>query len=245
MNRTLEEMLRHYCGEPHIQSQWEDLLPLAEFSYNSTPQTSTGHSPFYLNYGQDPLTPATLAISEITPSLQVPVEDEWLIKLNQALAAPQESIKRATDAQAAYADRHRRDITLKPGDKVYIEARALPPNKCGSKISPLRRGPYEVLDAVGPVAYRVKIPGKWRIHNVFHVSQLTLLTPQRPNIRDRVPDRIVTFGSGKQRPFLVEFADGSAYDTDWITKSDLMRLAPHLYASFVRSLAMDPMRYIQ
>jgi len=51
MNKTLEAMLRPYVGASHRQELWEDYLPLVEFAYNSTPQTSTEKSPFELMYG--------------------------------------------------------------------------------------------------------------------------------------------------------------------------------------------------
>ena len=33
-------------------------------------------------------------------------------------------------------------------------------------------GPFRVLARVGAVSYRLKLPTHWRVHDVFHVSQL-------------------------------------------------------------------------
>ena len=33
-------------------------------------------------------------------------------------------------------------------------------------------GPVEVLDKVGAVSYRLKLPSHWRVHDLFHMLQL-------------------------------------------------------------------------
>ena len=48
-NQELELYLRTFSNER--QNDWARLLPLAEFAYNNTPQSTTGVSPFFANKG--------------------------------------------------------------------------------------------------------------------------------------------------------------------------------------------------
>jgi len=51
-NQTLEQYLRIYCN--YQQSNWVQLLPLAEFTFNNTPSSTTSISPFFTNKGYHP-----------------------------------------------------------------------------------------------------------------------------------------------------------------------------------------------
>ena len=43
----------------------------------------------------------------------------------------------------------------------------------GSKLVPQFVGPFEILERIGPVAYRLALPPSMsRIHDVFHISVL-------------------------------------------------------------------------
>ena len=63
------------------------------------------------------------------------------------------------------------------------------------KLSPVFIGPYEVIEKVGPVAYRLALPLELeKIHNVFHVSML------RRYLSD--PSHVVSSKTIKLRPDL-------------------------------------------
>jgi hypothetical protein len=52
----VEEMLRAFVN--YKQNDWDTHLPLVEFAYNNSTHASTGITPFWANYQQNPLTPA-------------------------------------------------------------------------------------------------------------------------------------------------------------------------------------------
>ena len=61
------------------------------------------------------------------------------------------------------------------GDHVYLRVRpkksSLKLGTC-AKLSPRYCGSFEVLERIGPVAYRIAFLASTRAHNVFHVSLL-------------------------------------------------------------------------
>ena len=52
VNQTLEQYLHMYSN--YQQTNWSQLLPLAEFAYNNAPNNTTKISPFYANKGYHP-----------------------------------------------------------------------------------------------------------------------------------------------------------------------------------------------
>jgi transposase InsO family protein len=169
MNKTLGIMLRAFIDEK--QTNWDILLPAAEFAYNNSVNHSTGYSPFFLNTGQHPRVPGTLLSH---PDSNVPSVHEYLDQQSSALLFAQDALQRAQDHQKDQADKRRRDHNYKVGDKILLNAENITmPADSGlssDKLKPRFIGPFTLLEQRSPVTFLVDLPPSYKIHNIFHVD---------------------------------------------------------------------------
>ena len=82
----------------------------------------------------------------------------------------------AQDMQKFYANPKRRPLEFSIGDKVFLKVAPMKDImrfEKKEKLSPRFIGPYEILEKVRNVAYRLALPPELScVHNVFHVSML-------------------------------------------------------------------------
>ena len=133
-------------------------------------------------------------------------------------------------------ERSARDWTpFKINDKVWLEAKNLKLPYRSKKMSPKRLGPFNIVEEIGPRAYRLDLPKGWKIHNVFHVS---LLSPFKttdthgPSYPQPPPDDIEgeeeyeiegiinhkSLRNGRTR-YLIKWAGYN--ETEWMEEEDL------------------------
>ncbi|GJW66546.1 putative reverse transcriptase domain-containing protein [Tanacetum coccineum] len=122
---------------------WDVHLPLAEFSYNNSYHSSIRCAPFEALYGRKCRSPILWA--EIGES---------------SLIGP-ELVQETTD----------KVVLIKEKLKA-VRNRVIHFRKKG-KLAPRYVGPFEILERIGPVAYRLRLPEELSgVHDTFHVSNL-------------------------------------------------------------------------
>ena len=88
----------------------------------------------------------------------------------------QQRLKTAQSYQKSYVDVWRRDREYKVGGHVFIKVTPMKVQtrfRVKGKLAPRYIGPYEVLEKINLVTYRVVLPPMMEnMHNVFHVSML-------------------------------------------------------------------------
>ena len=97
-----------------------------------------------------------------------------------------ERLKVVVDRLKYYVDLKRKDIQYEIGEKVFLKVspwkKVMRFRKKG-KLSPMFIGPYEVIEKVGPMPYRLALPLELeKIHNVFHVSMLRRYRLDPPHV---------------------------------------------------------------
>lgn len=77
---------------------------------------------------------------------------------------------------ASQANKHRSDKQFKVGDWVYLKIQPYRQLSMSgshfSKLSAKFYGPYQILQRIGNVAYKLSLPSQLLLHPTFHVSQL-------------------------------------------------------------------------
>ncbi|KAL0562089.1 hypothetical protein IC582_002539 [Cucumis melo] len=170
LNQVLEDMLRACALE--FPGSWDSHLHLMEFSYNNSYQATIGMAPFEALYGKCCRSP--VCWGEVGE--QRLMGPELVQSTNEAIQKIRSRMHTAQSRQKSYADVRRKDFEFEVGDKVFLKVapmRGVLRFERRGKLSPRFVGPFEILERIGPVAYRLALPPSLStVHDVFHVSML-------------------------------------------------------------------------
>lgn len=113
VNKVLEDTIRHYVNPR--QDDWDDYLDGAEFAINNAMHESVRNTPFFLNSGQHPLTPATMEVDTHVPSAK-----EWLERLHDSVKSAKQCLPAAQQRMKASADVRRRDAPIYDPGRTHL-----------------------------------------------------------------------------------------------------------------------------
>ncbi|KMQ93548.1 enzymatic polyprotein endonuclease reverse [Lasius niger] len=132
-HRTLAEYLKHYINAD--QTDWDEWIPFAMFTYNTTPHTATEYTPFELVYRYQADLPTALT----KPPKPTYDYDDYAQELKERLRATnqraKENIKEEKQKAKKHYDKTAKETKFKIGDKVLV-------------YETLRRGRSKKLDAL-------------------------------------------------------------------------------------------------
>ncbi|KAL0552300.1 hypothetical protein IC582_011408 [Cucumis melo] len=185
LNQVLEDMLRACALE--FPGSWDSHLHLMEFAYNNSYQATIGMAPFEALYGRCCRSP--VCWGEVGE--QRLMGPELVQSTNEAIQKIRSRMHTAQSRQKSYADVRRKDLEFEIGDKVFLKVapmKGVLRFERRGKLSPRFVGPFEILERIGLVAYRLALPPSLSaVHDVFHVSMLRKYVPDPSHVVDYEP----------------------------------------------------------
>uniref|UniRef100_A0A2N9HHN4 Reverse transcriptase n=1 Tax=Fagus sylvatica TaxID=28930 RepID=A0A2N9HHN4_FAGSY len=144
VNRTLTQLLRTVVHK-NLKT-WKDCLPFIEFAYNRAMHSTTSYSPFEIVYGFNPLTPLDL----------MPLPIDGRSSLDGQKKA--ELVKSLHEREIGFG------FTCAKKDSQPIE-----------RLSCILEGdgPFQILEKINDNAYKVDLPGEYKVSATFNVSDLS------------------------------------------------------------------------
>ncbi len=182
-NRTVIQMLRYHVE--HNQTGWAHALPLIRFQIMSTPNASTGFTPFELRHGSNPRVLPPISKShtdtDVAGSLEVGENARALIaRIETDVMEAQDNLILAKTHQAIHANTHRDpEIAYKVGDAVLLSTfhrRRQYMQRGDHRVAKFMvrfDGPHTVLAAHPETSiYTLDLPQDDHTHPTYHTSLL-------------------------------------------------------------------------
>ncbi len=151
---------------------------MAELAYNNAKNASTDHTSFELNCGYH------LRVSykeDIDPCSQSKSANELATKLRELMIVCRENLQHAQKLQKQYHDKHAKPRSYASGEKVWLNSKYIK-TKQNRRLETKFFGPFRVLHLVGKQAYKLELPKKWKIHDIFYISLLEQDTSRKGQV---------------------------------------------------------------
>ena len=181
-NQWVEQYLQIFGNT--IQIDWANWLPLAQYTHNSWVNKSTKQIPFKLLIGG-------LLSGHHQISTNALTNESWEEQLRDIHNKANRALKHAqwllTKHNKTNYQPHQE------GDKVWLEATNLKTSHPTAKLALRRYRPFRITKKISDIIYQIELPQNWHIHNMFHISLLTLYWETEihgPNYHEPPPEII-------------------------------------------------------
>jgi hypothetical protein len=162
-NQWIEQYLRLVTSTS--PEDWTHWLAIAMAVYNNRRNETTGLSSNQILLGYE----LTLQPGEDTSSNNEAMETQ-IQNMKEKRVQAIDAINQAAQTEQAMT------LQYKLGEQVWLEVTHLKIHHQKTKLKPKQYGPFKIIKEISPVAYQLRLPMAWGIHDVFHAS---LLSPYR------------------------------------------------------------------
>ena len=113
---------------------------------------------------------------------------DLIIDTSKKVSLIRQRLLTAQSQQKSYADKRRQPLKFEVGDHVFFKVmpkRGVVRFSKRGKLSPRFIGPFEILERVGTIAYRLALPPSMSgVNEVFHISMLRKYNPDPAHVLD-------------------------------------------------------------
>lgn len=163
--------------------KWDQYLPEFRFAINSAVQETTGVTPAELQIGRKLNSPMDKVLKGKIYPPDVPAYDV-VHQLKQLKADVEENIRKSRLRQLRNYNKNRRTVGFKPKQRVWV--RCFPQSqakvKFTSKLAKKWKGPYRVVQQLGPLNYRVVLEDTGQDVRTVHVCNLKPFNPSAEDL---------------------------------------------------------------
>ena len=164
INRTVEIALRFFVHVIDDSSRWPEVLSRIQSLLNNTSSSTTEKTPNEIAYGFSPRRPLDLCATVTRLDTYV------------AHAEAADAISFALANHKKYYNRSHQPLFMKVGDwamlKLHKGYSILSSVGVTKKLTQQYISPFKIVEKIGQLTYKLKLPNDWRIHPVFSVAQL-------------------------------------------------------------------------
>ncbi|GKC87060.1 reverse transcriptase domain-containing protein [Tanacetum coccineum] len=173
-NRSLGEGIKAYLGEKN--KNWVEELPHVLWAYRTLIKSSHGDTSFSLTYGTEAVIPAEIRMPTYRIAAVDTVHNDEELQLNlDLLEEKQEHVAirkaKAKMKMTKYYNARVRDVAFRPGDFVHRSNNASHV-AAGGKLGPKWEGPYEVTEALGDGAYKLRTMAGADLLRTWNIANL-------------------------------------------------------------------------
>ncbi|GJS57932.1 reverse transcriptase domain-containing protein [Tanacetum coccineum] len=173
-NRSLGEGMKAQLVKG--SKDWMEEILHVLWAHGIMIKSSNGDTPFSLTYGTGAVIPAKIGMPTLRTTEIDMVQNDEALKLNLDLLEEKREQTTICEARSKakmekYYNSKVRNTSFKPGDLVYRSNDANH-TEDGGKLGPKWEGPYEVIEALGKGAYKLKdcngklLPRTWNVRNL-------------------------------------------------------------------------------
>lgn len=150
--------------------QWDKYIPYVQFALNTAIHKSIGTQPLFLFTGHDCHFAAGL-VNQAVVRYGEDYPSEVLTKMRTAWRTAAQASGRAQEKYAHYYDRQVKPLKLKEGNLVMVYKDEVTPQQSRS-LGPRWKGPYRILEKMGPVNVKVKGLFEDQSERIVHCNKL-------------------------------------------------------------------------